>query len=155
MRLTYARMPQVEFAVALQGLPARACSLAQLRGACTPDAPSVPFESEMQSFLDSSTGRLEAGPFTLHRHAGTVPGYGSVTLKVEFEPVDAGEREVDALVEFTSLADSSAAVPPLALHLQVCFRPICQTCLRSPFRAIHACCAVSVSIELIADDEAR
>jgi hypothetical protein len=64
-------------------------------------------------------GNLQLGPYSICGSEGIVPGYGSTTIQLTFEPVASEEREVDLKITLLPLHDTST-IEPIFVHLQVC-----------------------------------
>lgn len=65
-------------------------------------------------------GDAQIGPYTIHGSQGVVPGYGSKTLQLVFEPCTSGEHEVDLRIAMLPMQLDAPNIEPLHVHLQVC-----------------------------------
>jgi hypothetical protein len=110
---------QVDYVVCVPALSERHSNL---RSATKVDAPAntfMPVDEEMRTFVHEGRRALEAGPFTVQSYRGTVSGYSATCLKICFEPVGLGEREVDVSIILTAAEHPHLSLAPLAVHLQV------------------------------------
>ena len=63
---------------------------------------------------------MQAGPFHVQQAVGTLCGYSTATIIIDFAPEATGEAEVKAVVSMAAPEDDAAFVAPIPLHLQAC-----------------------------------
>lgn len=80
---------------------------------------AMPLFEEMKVFLDEQTCELEAGPFTLRRYMGQVPGYSRAAVRASFAPVGLGARQATLRLSFKAVERKSLVIEPVNVVLEV------------------------------------
>ena len=101
------------------GIPERRTSIRKGLVLDSSDRDAMTLAEEMQVFMDEAHGVLEGGPFTIYQYVGSVAGYSSTTIKINFAPVACGQRSIKVELLSKAVHQRMLIIDPLHFTLTV------------------------------------